>query len=344
VRSSVFPFPSPHRTDLSIYTAAELAKREGRVDIDSNATGSVAPEGMQVDGEASRSATATPAPDTKESSYAGLDEDKEAKDLKDLEEEEKKEVILSEAFEVAVRFIPRPPFPLLLADSPLRPARQPEARGELYMFQFPRKFPNFVPSTASDSPSDIEVEDVKADPDAPAPRRKPAPPQWGRFGSRQEKAARWSEEAGQIGELCVHKSGKVTLRLNGDLLYEVRCCRFRPVSMKLTFPAVSFLSSSSPFLIPLYVVSLPPRRSFFFSYSLFRSSPPPNPPSSKKSPSSTTPNPKRSVPTRPPLPPLLPPNPTPTRRTTHPPPPRRRRRSARRRRRRRTSTCPLLTR
>lgn len=92
------------------------------------------------------------------------------------------------------------------------------------MFQFPRKFPTFVPSMPdSSNTSDIEVDDaVKADPDGPAPRRKPVPPQWGRFGSRQEKAARWSEEAGQIGELCVHKSGKVTLRLNGDLLYEVR--------------------------------------------------------------------------------------------------------------------------
>ena len=60
------------------------------------------------------SAAGTPAPgasiaDSKEGSIAlvGVDEDKEAKDLKDLEEEEKKEIILSEAFDLAVRSAPR---------------------------------------------------------------------------------------------------------------------------------------------------------------------------------------------------------------------------------------------
>lgn len=103
------------------------------------------------------------------------------------------------------------------------------------MFQFPRRFPNFVPSSESNKKkkkeedaaalADLSLSDdrVKADPDAAAPpRRKAAPPPWGRFGSRQEKAARWSEYAGRIGELCVHQSGKVTLRLAGDLRYEVR--------------------------------------------------------------------------------------------------------------------------
>ena len=47
------------------------------------------------------------------------------------------------------------------------------------------------------------------------------PPDWGRFGLRQNKAARWPTEQGQMGELCVHKSGKVSLRINGDLQYDV---------------------------------------------------------------------------------------------------------------------------
>lgn len=183
--------------------AREKAKSEG-------ALAGVKPE--PGDESMPNSATATPAPiDSKEGSLAlfSVDEEKEAKDLRDLEQEEKKEIILSEAFDLA-----------------------PEARGELYMFQFPRRFPNFVPSikskkesgTASSSMADLSLADgvsVKGDPDAPPPRRKAAPPPWGRFGTRQEKAARWSEHAGRIGELCVHQSGKVTLRLAGDLRYEV---------------------------------------------------------------------------------------------------------------------------
>ncbi|GAA5843990.1 hypothetical protein JCM11251_005935 [Rhodosporidiobolus azoricus] len=185
--------------------AREQAKRDGIVKTE---------DGMSIDESTPGPSTAsdtpagskagTPALDSKAGSIMGVDEDKEAKDLKDLEEEEKKEIILSEAFEVA-----------------------PEARGELYMFQFPRKFPSLVPSTdpsstASTPLSDLSLADaVKADPDAPPARRKPTPPEWGRFGTRQEKAARWSEEAGRIGELCVHRSGKVTLKINGDLRYEI---------------------------------------------------------------------------------------------------------------------------
>lgn len=111
------------------------------------------------------------------------------------------------------------------------------------MFQFPRKFPVFVPRETSrldklslsesnkkkeeeegDSDSD-EKKPIKPDPGASqtssAALRKPVPPDWGRTGTRTEKAARWSEEAGKIGKLRVHKSGKVTLKLNGDLKYEV---------------------------------------------------------------------------------------------------------------------------
>ncbi|BGP17697.1 hypothetical protein JCM10213_005275 [Rhodosporidiobolus nylandii] len=187
--------------------AREKAKAEGLVktevaiddeDVEmSTPGGTPGPSSITLGASLGDSKSSTPLLDSKEGSF---DEDKEAKDLKDLEEEEKKEIILSEAFEV-----------------------DPEARGELYMFQFPRVFPSLVPaSSAADSLADLKLEsDVKADPDAPPARRKPQPPQWGRFGTRQEKAARWSEEAGRIGELCVHKSGKVTLRINGDLRYEV---------------------------------------------------------------------------------------------------------------------------
>ncbi|GAA5985727.1 hypothetical protein JCM5350_007471 [Sporobolomyces pararoseus] len=188
-------------------------------------------ESMSIEG----TPNATPGPseaksagtfDSKESTFAGFDADeKEAKDLKDLEEEEKKEINLSEAFD--------------LKDT---------NRLDLYMFQFPRKFPAFVPKQ---SPSTNETKEegsgadsdgdknkkkktngkdkaIKPDPDAngssqtaTAAVRKPVPPEWGRSGTRVQKAARWSEEAGKIGKLRVHKSGKVTLKLYGDLKYEV---------------------------------------------------------------------------------------------------------------------------
>jgi len=109
------------------------------------------------------------------------------------------------------------------------------------MFQFPRKFPTFVPQESpkldnlslsdskkeedSDSDSSSEKKPIKPDPDASqtssAAARKPVPPDWGRSGTRTQKAARWSEESGKIGKLRVHRSGKVTLKLNGDLKYEV---------------------------------------------------------------------------------------------------------------------------
>lgn len=54
-----------------------------------------------------------------------------------------------------------------------------------------------------------------------AAARARAPPDWGRTGARANKGTRWTTEEGQIGELCVHRSGKVTLKINNDLLYEV---------------------------------------------------------------------------------------------------------------------------
>ncbi|KPV74316.1 uncharacterized protein RHOBADRAFT_66585 [Rhodotorula graminis WP1] len=96
------------------------------------------------------------------------------------------------------------------------------------MFQFPRKFPVFAPETPADTTatatgasSSSSAAAVKPDPDAPAALRKPAAPAWGRFGSRAEKASRWTEHEGRIGQLRVHESGKVTLRIKGDLRYEV---------------------------------------------------------------------------------------------------------------------------
>ncbi|PRQ77577.1 RNA polymerase III RPC4-domain containing protein [Rhodotorula toruloides] len=181
-----------------------LKKEAARAKSEAGVKAEPQDDSLPGSGTSTPATAATPAPlDSKEGSLAlmSVDEDKEAKDLKDLEEEEKKEIILSEAFDLA-----------------------PETRGELYMFQFPRKFPEFVPSSSVKSEShpsgDLASLSIKPDPDAPAPR-KVAPPPWGRFGTRTEKAARWSEHEGRIGELCVHRSGKVTLRLEGDLRYEV---------------------------------------------------------------------------------------------------------------------------
>lgn len=119
--------------------------------------------------------------------------------------------------------------------------QQDNNRLDLYMFQFPRKFPTFVAQEppklddlslsdskkggGSDSDSSDEKKPIKPDPDASqtssAAARKPVPPEWGRSGTRTQKAARWSEDSGKIGKLRVHRSGKVTLKLNGDLKYEV---------------------------------------------------------------------------------------------------------------------------
>ncbi|KAI5478952.1 protein of RNA polymerase III Rpc4 family [Pseudohyphozyma bogoriensis] len=90
----------------------------------------------------------------------------------------------------------------------------------LYIFQFPRKFPALVNALHGD-PTDVKPKPEPGEPGAtPVPRKK-TPPEWGRAGPRANKGARWSTEEGQIGELCVHRSGKVSLRINNDLHYEV---------------------------------------------------------------------------------------------------------------------------
>jgi len=87
------------------------------------------------------------------------------------------------------------------------------------MFQFPRQFPNLVDLASLSAEAGIKAEDdVKPGMAAPKSRQ---PPDWGRWGLRANKAARWPTEQGQMGELCVHKSGKVSLRINGDLHYDV---------------------------------------------------------------------------------------------------------------------------
>lgn len=74
-----------------------------------------------------------------------------------------------------------------------------------------------------------------------APRKK-APPDWGRAGPRANKGARWSELEGQIGELCVHKSGKVSMMINGDLHYDVRPSVPLNISRSLTHTPLVFVS------------------------------------------------------------------------------------------------------
>lgn len=87
------------------------------------------------------------------------------------------------------------------------------------MFQFPRRFPQLVPESQLEEATEIKPE--HPDLAAPAGPRRKQPPEWGRFGPRANKAARWAPEEGQIGELLVHKSGKVTLVVNNDLSYDV---------------------------------------------------------------------------------------------------------------------------
>lgn len=93
------------------------------------------------------------------------------------------------------------------------------AREQLYMFQFPRRFPKFVNESQLEAETAVKVEN----PDQAAAQgpRKKQPPEWGRYGPRANKAARWAGEEGQIGELVVRRSGKVELRVNNDLTYEV---------------------------------------------------------------------------------------------------------------------------
>ncbi|GEM08744.1 hypothetical protein Rt10032_c06g2761 [Rhodotorula toruloides] len=157
-----------------------LKKEAARAKSEAGVKAEPQDDSLPGSGTSTPATAATPAPlESKEGSLAllSVDEEKEAKDLKDLEEEEQKEIILSEAFDLA-----------------------PETRGELYMFQFPRKFPEFVPSSSvlkseSDPSGALSSLSIKPDPDAPAPR-KVAPPPWGRFGTRTEKAARWTASAG----------------------------------------------------------------------------------------------------------------------------------------------------
>ncbi|KAL8287698.1 hypothetical protein RQP46_003556 [Phenoliferia psychrophenolica] len=96
-------------------------------------------------------------------------------------------------------------------------------RERLYIFQFPRKFPELVDPSLVDS-GDLEA-DVKpeggADEAGNAIPRKKDPPDWGRAGPRPNKGARWPTLEGQIGELCIHKSGRVSMMINNDLHYEV---------------------------------------------------------------------------------------------------------------------------
>lgn len=96
----------------------------------------------------------------------------------------------------------------------------------LYIFQFPRKFPDLVnvndvealtPKYALDG-TEIKPEPVEGAP--PAPRKK-TPPEWGRAGSRAEMASRWPTTEGQMGTLCIHRSGKISLKVNNDLVYDV---------------------------------------------------------------------------------------------------------------------------
>ncbi|ORY69156.1 RNA polymerase III RPC4-domain-containing protein [Leucosporidium creatinivorum] len=93
------------------------------------------------------------------------------------------------------------------------------AREQIYMFQFPRRFPNLVNESQLEAETAVKVEN----PDAAGTQgpRKKQPPEWGRFGPRANKAARWAGEEGQIGELVVRRSGKVELRINNDLTYEI---------------------------------------------------------------------------------------------------------------------------
>ena len=82
---------------------------------------------------------------------------------------------------------------------------QDPGRERLYIFQFPRKFPELVdPSRDEELAADVKPEGGAA----PAPRKK-TPPDWGRAGPRPNKGARWSGLEGQIGELCIHKSGQI---------------------------------------------------------------------------------------------------------------------------------------
>lgn len=93
------------------------------------------------------------------------------------------------------------------------------------MFQFPRQFPRFVVEKKTPSSSKVKQED-EVD-------RKPRiidsdAPEWGRAGSAAEKATRWQDMAGKIGKLRVHQSGRITMKIKGDLTFEVRSLLITP--------------------------------------------------------------------------------------------------------------------
>lgn len=123
------------------------------------------------------------------------------------------------------------------------------------MFQFPRKFPDLInalhqteltPETKPDIKTKIKSEGGSSG--GTSGGGDDQPPPWGRTGTRKQKAKRFPMEQGQMGTLCIHKSGKVTMKINGDLNYEVRL-----VSSRLP------LSLSSPLLIHLFAVGPPCR-------------------------------------------------------------------------------------
>jgi hypothetical protein len=174
------------------------------------------------------------------------------------------------------------------------------------MFQFPRRFPKFVNELQLEAELAVKVEN----PDQAAAQgpRKKQPPEWGRFGPRANKAARWAGEEGQIGELVVRRSGKVELRVNNDLTYEVSflTCAFSSLRHKLI---ESLLHPPASFRIypPTPRLHHPPPPTLASRLDLtYRSSPPRSLPSFKRSPSSTT-TPRRSLalPAFPPSPPIL---------------------------------------
>lgn len=113
-------------------------------------------------------------------------------------------------------------------------ARQMGEVSELFLFQFGRKFPNLVPAEgAPDLDAMVQAVDTKvkleeggggsgsASSAAQAAKRARTAPGWGRAGTRLQKAARWPAVEGKMGEMKVHKSGKVTLTVADGLTYEV---------------------------------------------------------------------------------------------------------------------------
>lgn len=133
-----------------------------------------------------------------------VDEKKDFKPLPDFE--------LRQDFDLEVG--PSPLSPRLT----LMPTPQDPSRERLYVLQFPRRFPTLVNALHAEA-EDVKMEVAEA---GATGARKKTPCEWGRAGSRDSRGVRWAVDQGQIGELCVHKSGKVSLMMNGDLHYEVR--------------------------------------------------------------------------------------------------------------------------